>query len=332
MDHIHLARWADVFVLCPATANSISQWASGSAADLPSALYLAFEKSKPLLIAPAMNKEMWSHPAVKENLRRLVEWNVRVIEPEAGSLACGEIGAGRLASPDRIIAEIEAAAARPRSRGHVLVTSGATREAIDSVRFISNVSSGRTGAALAEQFAFEGFDVVYLHGPGAIMPANSLIETHEFSNFRSLAENLRRLLQRPFQSVVHAAAVSDFSVAEIESDGAVGGKLNSDRDLTLRLKRNPKLVLNLKEWSVSPAPIVFAFKLTDTDDEGERKRAVEHLLSRSEVDAVAWNDLKDVKPDRHIGRLYTKSGEPAAFSNNRELGEKIMELVRRGSQ
>lgn len=330
MDHIHLARWAEKLILCPASAHAISQWAAGAAADLPSALFLAFERTLPTVIAPAMNKEMWAHPAVQENIKKLATWNVRMIEPEDGALACGEFGAGRLASPDRIVAALESAGEPIRPCGRVLVTSGATREPIDGVRFITNVSTGRTGAAVADKLASAGYGVVYLHGPNAELPIQTKIEKYSYSDFRSLEKMLRDLLRQPFAAVIHAAAVSDFSVERVGVDKEPtksGGKLDSNQDLTIELRRNPKLLLNLKEWSTSSSPAIVAFKLTDTGDEQAQKMAVDRLLSRAEIDAVVWNDLKDVSPERHGGRFYSKDGKSVAFANNAELGTRILDFL-----
>lgn len=328
MDHIHLTRWADVLILAPASAGAIANWANGSAADLPSALFLAFERSKPILLAPAMNKEMWSHPAVQKNLTMLKDWRVQVIEPNAGNLACGEVGPGRLAEPEQIVATIESVTGRKSELSkRILITAGATREPLDGVRFITNFSTGKTGAALADHFSNQGFDVVYLHGPGAALPQSSNVRTQQFSDFASLAQTLKMELKQKYDFVVQAAAVSDFSVEEIRgADGKIepDGKIRSNQELELKLKRNPKLVLNLKEWSQPHQPTVIAFKLTNTQDTKERSKAVDRLLSRPEIDAVVWNDLSDVGFDRHSGLIFWKNMKPTKFTTKIELAEGLI--------
>lgn len=336
MDHIHVARWADVLILCPASASSIARWASGAASDFPSTLYLAFERSKPVLIAPAMNKEMWAHPAVQGNLEKLRDWGARVIEPEVGALACGETGDGRLASPEKIIEALEtalAAESRTPARGKILVTAGGTREPIDGVRFITNFSTGRTGATLADQFQNAGFDVVYLHGQGAAEPRHASIKKITYTDYHSLEDALKKVLrEQTFAAVVQAAAVSDFSVAEIEKSGSkAGGKLQSGQNLTVHLAPNPKLVLNIKEWSGKPSPRVIAFKLTDTDDKKQRKDAVDRLLGRKEIDAVVWNDISEVGPHAHTGRVFKKGGDPIDFTNKFELGTTLLDIIDGGT-
>jgi phosphopantothenoylcysteine decarboxylase/phosphopantothenate--cysteine ligase len=327
MDHIHLARWADIFVLAPASANAIANWANGSAQDLPSALFLAFERTKPILLAPAMNKEMWSHPAVQRNLLTLKGWNVNVLEPENGNLACGEVGAGRLVSPEQIVTCIENAVAKPANQKRVLITSGATREPLDGVRFITNVSTGQTGASLADSFAKNGFTVTYLHGPAAIVPKNPNIKISSFTDFLSLRDQLKSELVTKYDVVVQAAAVGDFSIDEIRSGNDKldrEGKIRSDQELEIKLKQNPKLVLNIKEWSAPHSPKVIAFKLTNTQDPKERSRAVDQLLTRPEVDAVVWNDLSEIDEDKHHGLIFSKMAEPVRFTTKIELAKGLI--------
>jgi len=325
MDHIHLARWADVLILAPASANAIGNWANGLSSDLPSALFLAFERSKPILLAPAMNKEMWNHPAVQKNLTTLKTWNVQVLEPNSGSLACGEIGVGRLVEPDQIVSAIEAATRKKSSPVRkVLITAGATREPLDGVRFITNFSTGKTGASLADYFSDQGYDVTYLHGPGAAVPDHAAVRSEEFTDFASLEQTLKTELKKKYDIVVQAAAVSDFSVQEIRnSNGEIdrGGKIRSNQELEMKLKQNPKLVLNLKEWSLPHQPTVIAFKLTNTKDSKERSNAVDRLLTHSEIDAVVWNDLSEIQSDRHNGLIFWKDKKPTQFSTKAELAE-----------
>jgi phosphopantothenoylcysteine decarboxylase / phosphopantothenate---cysteine ligase len=334
MDHIHLARWADVLILCPASSNAIGNWANGLAPDLPSTMFLAFERTKPVLVAPAMNKEMWAHPSVQKNIEILRGWNLQMIEPEEGSLACGEIGSGRLASPEKIVAAIETAL-KP-SKGHIVITSGATREPIDGVRFLTNFSSGKTGAFLADHFAGHGYDVTYLHGIGAALPQNSNITKTSFEDFCSLKSALPEVLnQKPTKAILCAAAVSDFSVASVENEkgkaALVGEKLKSDQVLNLKLTENPKLVLLLKEWSKHPDLKVIAFKLTSTKDPAERKSAVDRLLTRPEIDFVVGNDLSGISETLHEGFIYKKTAKKNAsatfFKTKQEMANLIEGLM-----
>ena len=144
LEHIDLGRWADAVVVCPATANTINRFAAGLSDDLPGALFLAHDRSKPFLVAPAMNPAMWSHPATRESVCRLAGWGVRFIAVGSGRTACGELGDGRLAEPADIVAAVEAALPGPRPPA-VLVTSGGTAEPMDGVRVITNLSTAGPG-------------------------------------------------------------------------------------------------------------------------------------------------------------------------------------------
>ncbi|RYZ72494.1 MAG: bifunctional phosphopantothenoylcysteine decarboxylase/phosphopantothenate--cysteine ligase CoaBC, partial [Proteobacteria bacterium] len=160
MDHIHLMRWADVIVLCPASANTLNKFASGFGDDLLSTMFLAHDFRKPYLIAPAMNQFMWSHPATKASVEKLQSWGLEILGTGKGNLACGEVGEGRMLEPEQIQMAIELALglalalpqAQKTSGRHILITSGGTEEPIDGVRSITNTSTGRTGADLAHWF------------------------------------------------------------------------------------------------------------------------------------------------------------------------------------
>jgi phosphopantothenoylcysteine decarboxylase/phosphopantothenate--cysteine ligase len=168
-EHIDLARWADVFVLAPITANVLAKLALGLADDLLTTVALA--TTAPMLIAPAMNTVMWNHPATQQNLKTLVDRGAAVIDPAAGTLACGEVGVGKLAPVPAIVEAIETALVVPK-RVKVLITAGPTTSPIDAVRYISNHSTGRMGAAMAEEALRRGAEVRYVLGvdKGAIRP------------------------------------------------------------------------------------------------------------------------------------------------------------------
>jgi phosphopantothenoylcysteine decarboxylase/phosphopantothenate--cysteine ligase len=197
MSHIHLMRWADLIILCPATANTLNKFASGLGEDLVSTLFLAHDFKKPYLVAPAMNQSMYAHPALQKSLSTLSGWGLTMLKTGNGSLACGENGEGRMLEPIEIQAAIESALdlqrvsqhapsrhARDkrasgsathevstsesglnsdRAQKHILITSGGTEEPIDGVRSITNTSTGHTGAELATWFADHGANVTLLH-------------------------------------------------------------------------------------------------------------------------------------------------------------------------
>jgi phosphopantothenoylcysteine decarboxylase/phosphopantothenate--cysteine ligase len=293
LEHVELARWPDLVVVCPATANTLNRMAAGLADDLAGALLLACDPATPLLIAPAMNPAMWQHAATRAAVETLRLRGARFIAPGEGRTACGEIGEGRLAEPAEIVAGIEAAL-RPERRLRVLITSGGTVEPIDGVRVIANTSTGATGALLANTFLRCGHDVLLLRATGAVRAGGA--RDVEFRTFPDLDAALERLLAAEnFDAVIHAAAVSDFSLAAIEIDGQRippgTRKLGSDRAPVLHLKRNPKLLETLRARSRNPAVRVVGFKLTQGANEAETRAAVAALGASGAVDFVVHNDL-----------------------------------------
>lgn len=295
LDHITLARWADLTIVCPATANTLNRMAAGCGDGLASALLLAHDWKKPLLAAPAMNPAMWSHPATVAAANRLRGWGVRFVEVGAGRTACGEVGEGRLAEPEQIVAAIEAAGPRRERALRMLVTSGGTSEPIDGVRVISNTSTGATGAAIAAHFARAGHEVVLLRAASAARAGDVRAE-ETFTTFADLDVALqRRLGGEAFDVVIHAAAVSDFSVDTVEVDGVAQapgtGKLSSDASPVVRLRRNPKLLGTLRSRSRNPAVRVVAFKLTRDADAAAARSAVAAVFANGAADFVVHNDL-----------------------------------------
>jgi phosphopantothenoylcysteine decarboxylase/phosphopantothenate--cysteine ligase len=235
MEHISWARWAETVVVAPASANSIARLAHGIADDAVTTLALAFEGT--LWLAPAMNTSMWNHPATQANLRQLVERGARVIEPESGPLACGETGAGRMAQPEAIVERlIEAAGARPAPLAGrtVLITAGPTREALDPIRFISNRSSGRMGAALAAAARELGARVIVTHGPlEAPLPAG--VEGRAVESARAMLAAVQGAWGDA-DIAIFAAAVANY-----EAPGPAAAKIKGGETLTLELKRTPDI-------------------------------------------------------------------------------------------
>ncbi len=295
MDHINLTRWADAVLVCPATANTINRFAAGLADDLAGALFLAQDRSKPWLMAPAMNPAMWSHPATVAAIEKLRSWGVRFVPVGEGRTACGETGEGRLAEPELIVAAVESALTRPARRLRVLVTSGGTAEPIDGVRVLSNLSTGTTGAGLASHLARSGHEVVLLRAHTAARPDVPCREI-TFGSSAELDTALGLLLGgEHFDAVIHAAAVSDFSVGSVEVGGVrqppAGAKLDSRSAPVLHLRTNPKLVDGLRARSLNPRLTVVAFKLTRGATGDEAARAVRELLAHAPADFVVHNDL-----------------------------------------
>ncbi|MGE4130188.1 MAG: bifunctional phosphopantothenoylcysteine decarboxylase/phosphopantothenate--cysteine ligase CoaBC [Bdellovibrionales bacterium] len=322
MDHIHLSRWADFGVICPASAHTVGQMAFGLAPDLVSATLLAWPKNKKLYVYPAMNVEMMNSAAVQQNLKTLKDRGILVRPTGHGTLACGETGAGRMLEPEEILADLFSE--KPR-RGWVLVTGGGTRESIDGIRFLANVSTGQTSRELCEKFDELGWEVTYAHAPGAPLP-RGVRKEWTFTDTESLLNGLRQeLSSHVYNMVVHAAAVSDYTIASVNEQAPSNLlKLDSREGLRLTLKPTPKLLPLLREFSTSKDVRVVGFKLTLNESESEA-RAKAGLLLRGQVDAVVCNDWTEVEKDRsrHPGRLIFQNGHEQGFANTHDLATQL---------
>jgi phosphopantothenoylcysteine decarboxylase/phosphopantothenate--cysteine ligase len=253
MGHIRLSREADLVVVAPATADLLARMAAGMADDLASTTLLASDK--PILIAPAMNTLMWAHPATQANIATLAARGVRGVGPNAGDLACGEVGSGRMAEPMEIVAAIERCLSEDRRLAgrRALVTSGPTREAIDPVRYLSNHSSGKQGHALAAALAALGAETILVSGPTREMtPAGVKLVAVE-SAAEMLAATEANL---PVDVAVMAAAVSDWRVEATSSQ-----KLKKDGKgpPLLRLTENPDILSTVAHRSNDRPALVIGF-------------------------------------------------------------------------
>jgi len=332
LDHIALTRWADLVIVCPATANTINRFAAGLADDLAGALFLAHDRAKPWLIAPAMNPAMWTHPATGEAVAKLQSWGVRFVAVGEGRTACGENGEGRLAEPAAVLTAIEAALARPAKKLRVLVTAGGTAEPVDGVRVLTNTSTGATGAGIATQLARAGHEVVLLRARSAI-PADGPCREETFVTFAELDAALRRLLGTEcFDAVIHAAAVSDYGVDSIVDAGGVvpagvNGKIESGRAPLLRLLLHPKLVDGLRALSPGPLTVV-AFKLTHGADRGHAEAAVRKLFAHSGADYVVHNDLAARAADGTFpANIHQRDGRVITCPDRRALADALGRLL-----
>lgn len=350
MDHIHLMRWADAILVAPATANFINKAAQGVGDDLVQTLFLAHDFKKPLLIAPAMNTSMYTHPVTQKNLQVLKDMGLQILETASGVLACGEEGWGKLLDPDLIVKltlealqkkgpEIRPSALTPQTsplaKVKVLVTAGGTQEPIDTVRVITNLSSGRTGVALAESLTQMGFDVTLLQAHGSAK-SMQVPRRDMFTSFASLDEKIKHYLSsEDFTHIIHAAAVSDYSVESLEVNGQrfrpfEVKKVPSDSEtMSIHLKRNHKIVDRLKEYSKNKNIQVVAFKLTSHASPEERKAAVDKLFKNSKADYIVHNDLTDIDiiNRTHKFTFFNPHGAVACESLNQLTGELIQMLL-----
>jgi phosphopantothenoylcysteine decarboxylase / phosphopantothenate---cysteine ligase len=283
IEHIALASTIDLLLIAPATANIIGKLANGIADDFLSTLYTATRA--PVLLAPSMNTQMFSHEAIRHNLDTLAARGVGFIEPGEGYLACGWIGKGRLAEPEEIVAAVEARLmpAGPLKGMRVLVTAGPTLEDIDPVRFVGNRSSGRMGFALAAEAVKRGARVTLIAGPTSVEPP----PVADVVRVRSAAEMHRAVLEKADGAdiVIMAAAVADYA-----PDERAGQKISkTDQAMTIVLKRTPDILgeLGMRRLASGHGPLLVGFA-AETQD--VVSRATEKLR-RKHVDLIVANDV-----------------------------------------
>ncbi len=283
VEHISVAQSIDALLVAPATADTIAKFAQGMANDFLSTLYLA--TTAPVIVAPAMNVNMWEHPATRANLEILRRRGVTVVEPDSGYLACGMIGAGRLAEPEQIVAVTleRLGVAQDLAGETVLVTAGPTQEPIDPVRYLGNRSSGRMGYALAEAALRRGAKVILVTGPTAMQPP-SAAETI----FVKTAQQMRTaVLDRWEQAsfIIMAAAVADFHVKNVSPE-----KIKRKAALQLQLEPNADILADLgslRHATGKRSPVLIGFA-AETEDLLENARA---KLANKRVDAIVVNDV-----------------------------------------
>ncbi len=279
--HIHLGEWADGLVVAPATAHTIAKLANGFADDMLAICFLALRPNKPRLIAPSMDGDMFHAPAVQRNLNTLRQDGCLIIEPETGELASGLSGKGRLPEPETIFHHVADALA-PKEKTlmgkQVVVTAGATRERIDSVRFISNYASGKMGFALAEAAAELGAEVILITGKTAL-PTPPKVQRIEVES----AEEMLQAAQPYFETLdwfIAAAAVADYRPAH-----TYNGKLKkSAPSLTLQLVKNPDILLEFgKQKKAHQLSIGFALEMQNPLENAKAK------LNAKNCDLIALN-------------------------------------------
>jgi len=323
--HIALADWAELLVVAPATANLMAKLSHGLADDLVSTLALATRA--PLLLAPAMNVNMWRHPATRANAEALRARGVRLVGPESGELACGWEGEGRMSEPD-VIAEEALRLLGPRDfEGvRVLVTAGGTREPVDAVRYLGNRSSGRMGFALAAEAARRGAECVLVCAPGALAtPAG--VRRVDVETALEMREAVLRELPAA-DVVVKAAAVADFRAAERRERKIKKEELAADAGLSLELVRNPDILAEISRDRGSRIVVGFAAESHDVIESARRK------LERKGCDLIVANDVSDAASgfdvDTNTVSFVWPGGEVESLPPlpKREVAARLLDRVR----
>jgi phosphopantothenoylcysteine decarboxylase/phosphopantothenate--cysteine ligase len=278
IEHIAVAQSIDALVVVPATADVLAHFARGIASDFLSTLFLA--TTAPVVVAPAMNVNMWNHPATRANLEILRKRGVKIVEPGTGYLACGMTGAGRLAENEAIVAAVlETLGASQDLQGEtVLLTAGPTREKIDPVRYLTNRSSGRMGYALAESALRRGARVLLISGPTSLTPP-SAAEVTRVESAEEMRDAVMNLLPQA-TIVIKTAAVSDY-----RPKSAAGQKLKRKGPMTLDLEATPDILKELSLKKTSQMIVGFA-----AETENVLENARQKLVSKN-LDAIVVNDV-----------------------------------------
>ena len=323
MDHISLSRWADVIVIAPATANTISKLAQGTTDDLASTVVLASDKD--IILAPAMNVRMWEHPTTKTNINKLKEFGYRVIGPEIGDMACGEYGEGKMSDPLIIAEKIDEyfLSQKSNKKYKALVTAGPTNEYIDPVRFITNKSSGKQGYELAKSLSRKGFDTTLVSGPTNLEISEDInlikIETAD-EMLIATQENL------PVDVAIFSAAVADFKM-----DKSYQNKIKKQENLTLNLEKNVDILNYVSNHNSMRPELVIGFAA----ETNKINKNAEDKLNKKNCDWIISNDIsnKDIgfNSDYNEVIIHYKNKdikrEKLSYKKKSEISDEIVDRI-----
>ena len=281
MDHISLSRWADLILVAPATANTISKLANGISDDLASTVTLA--SNKKIFIAPAMNVRMWEHQSTKQNIAKLKDYNYELIGPEIGDMACGEYGEGKMSEPKEIINKLKTyfKNLKIKNKLKAIVTAGPTKEYIDPIRYVSNKSSGKQGYEIAKSLVKKGFETTLISGPTNLEINNDInlikVETAE-EMFQSTLKNL------PADVAIFSAAVCDYKAKETSKI-----KIKKQDEINLKLEKNVDILDCVSNHnSLRPKLVVgFAAETNDLENYANKK------LNEKNCDWIVANDVSN---------------------------------------
>ena len=312
MDHISLSRWADVIIIAPATANTISKLSQGSSDDLASTVTLA--SNKQIFLAPAMNVRMWEHQSTQKNLKVLKSYGYKIIGPQIGDMACGEYGEGKMSEPLSIYNEIQNFLLEKikNNKLKALVTAGPTNEYIDPVRFITNKSSGKQGYEIAKSLHKRGFDTTLISGPTSLKIDNEIkliqVETAE-EMFKATQKNL------PTDIAVFAAAVGDFKVSLKQKE-----KIKKLDNFTLKFEKNVDILSYVSNHNSMRPKIVVGFAAETINIE---ENAIEKLKNKN-CDWIISNDVSK----NEIG-FDSENNEVMIFYKNKYIETERLSLKKK---
>ena len=319
VEHISVAQEIDALVVAPATADILAKFVQGIADDFLTTLYLATKA--PVLVAPAMNVNMWNHPATQANIAELRKRGVYVVEPDSGYLACGMVGAGRLAANETIVSAVmDMLHANQALRGEtVLITAGPTREPIDPVRFIGNRSSGKMGYALADEALRMGAKVILISGPTALKAPDGA----ELERVETTAQMRNAVMARLDEAgiVIKTAAVADYKPRQV-----AGQKIKRTGNMAVELEATADILKEIAAQKKAQIVIGFAAE-TEHVLENARKK-----LDAKNLDAIVVNDVSQpgigFDSDRNAVRIITRSDElDIPETTKTEVARRVLEFV-----
>lgn len=322
MGHIELAKWADLIVIAPASADFIARLRMGMGNDLLSTLCLA--TASPILLAPAMNQQMYKQIAVQENLSVLVNRGVQLIGPNSGFQACGDVGAGRMSEPEEIYQAVLAHFSNNQDLEglNVTITAGPTREAIDPVRYISNHSSGKMGYAIANALAERGAKVTLISGP-VNLPTPKNVERINVESAVEMEQQAVKFAQKS-AIFIGCAAVADYRMAAV-SDQKIK-KTDANDELTLKLVKNPDIIANVANLAEN-RPFVVGFA-AETQNVAEYAKS---KLERKNLDMICANDVSGGQvfgQDQNALHLFWKNGEKTLpLADKSKLAESLVQEI-----
>ena len=321
MDHISLSRWADLILIAPATANTISKLANGNSDDLASTVALA--SNKKIFIAPAMNVRMWEHESTKQNITKLKSYNYKLIGPEIGDMACGEYGEGKMSEPIRIVDELENyfKNLKKNNKLKAIVTAGPTHEYIDPVRFITNKSSGKQGYEIAKSLSNKGFDTTLISGPTNLEINDNInlikVETAE-EMFQSTLNNL------PADVAIFSAAVGDYKVKN-----AFKEKIKKKDNLNLELEKNVDILNYISNHNSLRPKLVIGFAAETNNLE----KYANEKLNEKNCDWIIANDVSNKKIGfdsdfNEVSIFYkNKNSEKLKYKPKSEISDEVVEKI-----
>ncbi len=321
MGHIELAKWCDLIVIAPCSANSLSKIAEGRGDDLLSAVCLATESK--IFIAPAMNQAMWKDKRTQKNLSKSIKAGLNVIGPASGEQACGDVGDGRMTEPTDIVSEVEKTLEKGLLTGKkVIITAGPTQEMIDPVRYISNKSSGKMGFSLAEEVKNQGALVTLISGPVNLKTPEK-VKRHDVLSADEMKLKVEELIE-DCDIFISTAAVSDFKPKEIYKNKIK--KKENEKHLNLKMDKNSDILKVISEKNLNLKTVGFAAETENLLSNAKKK------LSQKKLDLIVANDVsnKDIgfdSDENEVTLITKKEQKKIKKASKKIVSKKIVEFI-----